>query len=221
LVVCLQIVGGIIDLTVFTGPNPADVVKQYHNVIGTPHMPPFWALGFHQCRWGYHDLSMVKDVVEKYAAAQIPLDTIWSDIDYMNNYLDFTWDPVRFPSASVAEYVQQLHSRGQHYVVIVDPGISNTSAHYAPYVQGLQQNVFIQRASGGEFHGKVWPGYTAFPDWFAANASSWWRDQIQSFVGTVPYDGLWIDMNEISNCTFFFFTLTLCVVFTFLISCVA
>jgi alpha-glucosidase (family GH31 glycosyl hydrolase) len=47
--------------------------------------------------------------------------------------------------------------------------------------------------------GKVWPGYTAFPDWFAPNASSWWREQIAGFLHGVPYDGLWIDMNEISN----------------------
>jgi alpha-glucosidase (family GH31 glycosyl hydrolase) len=129
---------------------------------------------------------------------------MWTDIDYMDNYLDFTWDPVKFPRDQFAAFVDALHARNQHFVVIVDPGISNTSG-YAAYEQGRAQGVFIQRsaaAGGGEFHGRVWPGFTAFPDWFAPNASAWWRDQVAAFLKGVAYDGLWIDMNEISNfCT--------------------
>ena len=68
----------------------------------------------------------------------------------MNTYLDFTWDPVKFPQADVAAFVEKLHTQGQQHVVIIDPGISNTSG-YAPYEQGRAAGVFIQRspASGG------------------------------------------------------------------------
>jgi hypothetical protein len=34
-------------------------------------------------RWGYRTLGAVADVVEKYKAADIPLEVIWTDIDYM------------------------------------------------------------------------------------------------------------------------------------------
>ena len=52
----------------------------------------------------------------------------------------------------------------------------------------------------------VWPGVTAFPDWFNPRTQGFWNGQFGSFFsaeGGVDIDGLWIDMNEASNfCTF-------------------
>jgi hypothetical protein len=41
-------IGGIVELYVFLGPTPEEVTRQYHQLIGKPMMPPYWALGAQQ-----------------------------------------------------------------------------------------------------------------------------------------------------------------------------
>ena len=51
------------------GPRPESVIQQYQVVIGTPHMPPYWALGWHQCRYGYPNIQYVQSEAARFAAA--------------------------------------------------------------------------------------------------------------------------------------------------------
>ena len=91
-----KVIGGIIDLYVFVGSSPKDVVSQFTDVVGKPMMFPYWTLGFHNCKYGYTSIDQVESVVANYQAAGINLDTQWMDIDYMEAYRDFTTDPTNF-----------------------------------------------------------------------------------------------------------------------------
>jgi alpha-glucosidase (family GH31 glycosyl hydrolase) len=71
---------------------------------------------------------------------------------------------------------------------------------YPTLVKGQEQNVFVKDLNGVDpYLGQVWPGPTYYPDWFADNTTSWWTDELIEFHDLADYDGLWIDMNEISN----------------------
>ena len=70
--------GGSIDLYFFSGPTQAEVTSAYlSGAAGLPAMQQYFAFGFHQCRWGYANWSVVQEVVETYADFQIPLENIW------------------------------------------------------------------------------------------------------------------------------------------------
>ena len=76
--------GGVLDFYFVSGPAPVDVARQYSDIVGHPTMMPYWAFGFHQCRYGYQDAYNVAEVVYNYSQAAIPLETMWTDIDYMD-----------------------------------------------------------------------------------------------------------------------------------------
>lgn len=145
----------------------------------------------------------MQEVVANYSLAGIPLETQWVDIDYMDRFLDFTTDPDKFNAQEMKGFIEKLHSNGQHFVPIVDPGIyagtsSPLTGEYPAYVEGMAQNVFVKDLMGqSPVLGQVWPGPTHFPDWFAANATSYWTEQLKAFHDLIPYDGIWIDMNEV------------------------
>ncbi|EDV27381.1 uncharacterized protein TRIADDRAFT_21692, partial [Trichoplax adhaerens] len=193
-----KLIGGVLDFYFFLGPTANDVVQQYHDVIGRPVMIPYWSLGFHQSRFGYRNVEALETVVKKYHDNNIPLDTIWSDIDYMDKAKDFTLDPINYPLKRMQNFTNTLHDNFQHYVIMTDCGIS-TSSSYEPYLTGLKNDIFIKDKNGKVFVGRVWPGYTAFPDFLNPASLAYWKQHIQSFREKVKFDGVWIDMNEISN----------------------
>ncbi|XP_072846803.2 lysosomal alpha-glucosidase [Pogona vitticeps] len=191
--------GGILDFFVFLGPDPKSVVRQYMDVIGYPFMPPYWALGFHLCRWGYTSTAVTREVVKNMTAAHFPLDVQWNDLDYADAKRDFTFNQDGF--SDMPQMVNDFHRQGRRYVMIVDPGISSSgpSGSYKPYDEGLKRGVFILNATGQPLIGKVWPGPTAFPDFTNPETQRWWQDTVKDFHDQVPFDGMWIDMNEPSN----------------------
>ncbi|XP_076853360.1 lysosomal alpha-glucosidase isoform X2 [Brachyhypopomus gauderio] len=188
--------GGILDFYIFLGPDPQSVVRQYHQVIGYPMMPPYWSLGFHLCRWGYTSTNATRTVVQRMHQARFPLDVQWNDLDYADKRRVFTFDPQRF--GDLPEMVNEFHQQGIKYVLILDPGISSTSppGSYKPFDEGERRGVFIRNLTGQTLVGKVWPGATAFPDFTNPDAVSWWEESIRDFHTNVSLDGLWIDMNE-------------------------
>ena len=57
-------VGGVGDIFLFLGKTTDDVVKSYHHIIGKPVLTPLWALGWHQCKFGYENTQQLMDSVK-------------------------------------------------------------------------------------------------------------------------------------------------------------
>ncbi|KAL0232802.1 hypothetical protein GEMRC1_011549 [Eukaryota sp. GEM-RC1] len=188
--------GGIIDLFLYSGPSPSDVINQHQEVVGSPVAIPIFALGWMQARWGWKTIDDVIGVVDDYDRDQIPLDVLFFDIDYMQKYYDFTVDPDRYPLKKLSKFIKILKSRGVSIIPIVDPGIPIDSKYFG-YSELLKSKAFLtQRNSSQPQEGTVWPGRTIFPDFSHPNALPYWRSMLSSFLQSFDFDGLWIDMNE-------------------------
>ena len=191
--------GGIIDLFVFNGPSPNAVARQYSDVVGRPVGSPYWGLGLHQCRYGYRDVYDVAEVVANYSAAGIPLETMWTDIDYMDERAIFTVNPNNYPLDEMRSLISTLHERNQHYIVMIDPAMA-VRDNYPSLDRAKELDVLMKNEDGSLYDtGVVWPGRVVFPDWFANKTSQWWVDEFASFFNPetgLDIDAIWIDMNE-------------------------
>ncbi|KAI0118233.1 glycosyl hydrolases family 31-domain-containing protein, partial [Nemania sp. FL0031] len=196
-----NILGGVLDFYFLAGPSPSDVSAQYAEVVGLPAMMPYWTFGFQQCKYGWPDVEFEAGVVANYSAANIPLEVLWADIDYMDKRQIFTSDPEKYPLDKMRELVDDLHQRGQKYVMMLDPGVHKLD-NYTPYARGMEVDAFIKAADGSPYRGEQWAGEVVWPDWFGSNTQDWWTTEILEFFDPetgLDIDGAWNDMNEVSN----------------------
>ncbi|XP_064418118.1 maltase-glucoamylase [Latimeria chalumnae] len=199
--VTYRITGGILDFYIFLGTSPEEVVHEYLELVGRPTMPSYWTLGFQISRWDYGTLNEVKATVERNRKIGLPYDVQFTDIDYMEDKKDFTYDMERYNG--LPEFAEDLHRHGQRYIIILDPAIATSpriSGPYVPYDLGTQLGIWVNESDGKTpLIGEVWPGETVFPDYTNPQCTQWWVNECEKFYQQVKYDGLWIDMNEVAN----------------------
>ena len=147
-------VGGIVDVFWLGGPTLEAVVRQYQRLVGAPLLPPAWSLGFHQSRWGYRSVEELEGTVRRYAAAAIPLDTIWSDIDHMDGYRVLTLEQRAYAAPRMRAFLCRLHAAGRRWVPILDPGVK-VDPGYPAYDAGLAGGLFLKGVDGLPYVGRV------------------------------------------------------------------
>ena len=168
------------------------LINRYLRLTGLPPMPPKWALGYHQSRWGYKTEKDIRDVVREFKVRDLPLSAVHLDIDYMDGYRVFTVDKNRFPD--IGALTDELRRDGIHLVPILDVGVKIDS-EYDLYKDGLENDVFCKTPKGVPVKGRVWPGWCVFPDFLSEKGRSWWTRQYPRLLNE-GVSGFWHDMNE-------------------------
>ncbi len=181
-----------LDLYVLEGESPADIVKQFRKMIGRSYIPPKFALGFGQSRWGYKTKEDFVRVAENYRKNHLPIDMIYMDIDYMEEYKDFTVNQEEFGDFSA--FVEAMKEKNIRLVPIIDAGVKIEEG-YPVYEEGIAQGHFCVREDKTPFTAAVWPGYTHFPDVLNPKARAWFGEKYR-FLTDMGIEGFWNDMNE-------------------------
>lgn len=184
--------GGQLTEYFFSGPSLKTILARYTELTGRMHLPPLWALGHHQCRWYDYTSDDILALAEKYRSRNLPCDSLWLDIDYMDGFRIFSWDKKKFPDPSALS--EHIEKEGYKLVTIIDPGVK-FDPEYPVFAEGVERNLFCKTRCGALFMGKVWPGQTVFPDFVKQETRDWWAHLIGELLQK-GLDGIWIDMNE-------------------------
>ena len=173
-------------------PNVQQLMQALADLTGHMELPPLWSLGYHQCRHTYYPDGCVMEVADLLRKHQIPSDVIWMDIDYMNGYRIFTFNPDGF--SNPLRLNDYLHQQDFKTVYMIDPGVKVEEGYFVDD-QGTAGDYWVKDKNGQVFEGNVWPGACHFPDFTRPEVRSWWATLYKNFMST-GVDGVWNDMNE-------------------------
>lgn len=189
---------------IIPGETIKEVVEKYTGMTGRMPLPPLWSLGFHISKWSYFPVEKVYKIAETLRRKKIPADVVHLDIDYMDGFRVFTFDPDFFPHPR--KMAEKLASMGFKTVAILDPGVKKDD-EYQVYREGQEKGYFTKNADGETVTGEVWPKETVFPDFYRSEVRSWWSRLVKDFLTEYGVSGIWNDMNEPSELTDLYRTL--------------
>lgn len=180
------------DLYLLSGGNENAICKEFRTLIGRSYIPPRWAFGLAQSRWGYKTEEDVREVARQYKEHDLPLDMICMDIDYMQDYADFTVNKERFPD--LAKLSADLKAQGIRLVPIIDAGM-RIDPNDPTCTEGLEKGYFCKKADGTPFVAAVWPGKAYFADFLRPEVREWFGHKYKALTDC-GIEGFWNDMNE-------------------------
>ena len=180
------------DLYLLSGENENAICKEFRTLIGRSYIPPKWAFGLAQSRWGYKTEEDVREVARQYKEHDLPLDMICMDIEYMQDYADFTVNKERFPD--LTKLSADLKAQGIRLVPIIDAGV-RVDPNDSTCTEGLEKGYFCKKADGTPFVAAVWPGKAYFADFLRPEVREWFGHKYKALTDC-GIEGFWNDMNE-------------------------
>ena len=180
------------DLYLLSGGNENAICKEFRTLIGRSYIPPRWAFGLAQSRWGYKTEEDVREVARQYKEHDLPLDMICMDIEYMQDYADFTVNKERF--SDLAKLSADLKAQGIRLVPIIDAGV-RVDPNDSTCNEGLQKGYLSKTADGTPIVAAVWPGKAYFADFLRPEVREWFGHKYKALTDC-GIEGFWNDMNE-------------------------
>lgn len=119
-----------VEIYLFAGPQPMDVVRRYNLFCGGGTLPPRWGLGFTHRTPSLYTADQVKQEAEEFERRGYPLDFIglepgWQSKSYP---CTFEWDKQRFPQPKA--FVDEMKKRGIRINLWTNPYVSPESDIY-------------------------------------------------------------------------------------------
>ena len=178
-----------VEFYIFTGNSPLEILQKYSTLTGKTFLPPKWSIGHSISRYTYYPADVAEEVVKRYKEF-LPVESIYLDIHYMEDYKLFTWNNERFGDGT--DFINRIHDLGVKVIPIVDPSIK-AEQNYEVFRRGL--GTYVEDSNRDIYTDKMWPGKSVFPDFINKNGQNFWKGEVKSWMKQ-KVDGIWLDMNE-------------------------
>ena len=126
------------------------ITKEFRKLVGRSYLPPKWAFGFIQSRFGDVSEECINETLAEYNRLGIPIDSFCIDIDGLDEYQNFTWHREKFPEPE--RFVREKLAEGIHLIPIVDVAIRQDE-NTPEYISGVKADVFCHNDAGEKFIG--------------------------------------------------------------------
>ena len=192
------VTSGELNFYFITGTSQVDLSQQLSQLTGSQPIPPRWAFGHLQSRFGYRTQQEVETIVENTLAAKIPLDATILDLFWFGNgepgdwqMGDLDWHTERFQEPE--QMISNFKTKGVKTILITEPFITNQSFNYE---EAIQQDILAKDSTGNDYKlTEFYFGNGGLIDIFKPNAQQWvwekYKTQIDKGVA-----GWWVDLAE-------------------------
>lgn len=181
---------GELDYYVMAGPDPAPVAENFARLTGFGQLPPKWALGYHQSRYGYRSQAELLDLATTFRQLAIPCDALHLDIDYMDKLQLFSWNRAAFPDP--VQMNTTLEASGFKRVNIIEPALRTDDSLWS-YFAGM--GYFLSDYSGTPLVNNIFLGDVSWVDFTKPVARTFFGEQLKAFMST-GVSAVWNDLNE-------------------------
>ncbi len=180
-----------------SGPRYEQIIGRYTALTGRQPLPPRWALGLIQSRFGYRSQRETLSIPRKMRAAGFPIDGLVLDLYWFGTTKDqgnLAWQRDSFPDPP--QMMRQLKDDGVQTILISEPYVMRTSTNDA-YVR---RNGLVGTDSAGRPYtvASFWAGPASLLDMFKPATDAWlWASYKQRL--TEGAGGFWSDLGEPEN----------------------
>lgn len=186
--------GGRLRYYFIAGFEPDDIMQGYTHLTGKQKLPPVWALGYIQSKYGYQTETEARSVVNKIRQNDFPLDALILDLYWFGSTndmgnLDWNYGQWPEPEAMMSDFAEQ----GIKTILITEPYFTLNSTNYSE----LASNNYLAQDSEGNPYilWGFWAGDAALLDITQPDAQEWmwnfYRSRRDEGVG-----GWWSDLGE-------------------------
>jgi len=190
-----ETISGRMTYQIIAGDSWVDMIESYTSLTGKQPMPPRWALGNFSSRFGYHSQAEAESTIQKFNAANIPVDAIILDLYWFGKDIKGTMGNLEVFRDSFPDFegmVERFKSKGVKTITITEPFVLTTSKRWDEVVE---KDVLAKDSLGNPYKYDFYFGNTGLIDLYSPKGKKWFWD-IYKGLHDKGVVGVWGDLGE-------------------------